>query len=92
MDQTRRVRSGDHSTIGAVLFGVLTPALFWRRARAVHLVLGGAGVGSSIGLATYAYRELTNPQPAPHGAVNIPSPTSPTDHSVSAQRTEGGAL
>ena len=76
LDQTHRVRSDDHSMIGAVLFGVLTPALFWRRARAVHLILGGAGVGSSLGLGTYAYQELTKPQPP---TVNLPSSVSPTD-------------
>lgn len=77
--QLNRVRSDDHATIGAVLFGVLAPALLWKRARAVHLVLGGAGIGSSVGFATNAYRTLmethtVNPGPvaAPRSNTRIP--------------------
>jgi len=84
----RRIRSDDHSIIGAVLFAVITPALFWRSARAAHLILGGAGVGSSIGLATCAYRGLTNPQPASNHTV--PSPAPLADQSVSVGRNGSG--
>lgn len=34
--KTASIRADDHSTIGAILFAVLTPALFWNRARMVH--------------------------------------------------------
>lgn len=30
------MRADDHSTIGALIFSVLTPAIFWNRARAAH--------------------------------------------------------
>ncbi|KAF9518902.1 hypothetical protein BS47DRAFT_1379645, partial [Hydnum rufescens UP504] len=74
-----RIRADDHSTIGAILFGVLTPALLWKRARAVHLVLGGAGIGSGIGLSAHWYRILTEPShpktpsPPPLPPVNLPA-------------------
>jgi hypothetical protein len=34
--KTSSMRADDHSTIGAILFAVLTPAAFWNRARLVH--------------------------------------------------------
>jgi len=66
-----RIRADDHSTIGAILFGVLTPALLWKRARAVHLILGGAGIGSAVGLSTHLWRTFTESQ------VTVPAPTTP---------------
>jgi len=57
----RRVRADDHAMIGTFLMSVLTPALFWHRAHAVNLVLGGAGLGSSFGLLTYYGRSLISP-------------------------------
>jgi len=46
----------DHATIGSILFGVLTPAILWNRASLVNLVLGGAGLGSSVGVLTHLGR------------------------------------
>ncbi|KAK7440246.1 hypothetical protein VKT23_017187 [Stygiomarasmius scandens] len=60
---TSRVRAEDHSTIGAILFGVITPALLWKRARILHLVLGGAGIGSNIGLLTHLVRSASGDVP-----------------------------
>ncbi|THV08017.1 hypothetical protein K435DRAFT_772331 [Dendrothele bispora CBS 962.96] len=60
---TSRVRAEDHSTIGAILFGVLTPALLWKRAKVLHLILGGAGIGSSIGLLTHLARSTSGDVP-----------------------------
>ncbi|KIJ17076.1 hypothetical protein PAXINDRAFT_9932 [Paxillus involutus ATCC 200175] len=53
------LRADDHSTIGSLLFAVLTPALLWKRANVVNLILGGAGIGSSIGVLTHYTRSLT---------------------------------
>ncbi|KAG2041543.1 hypothetical protein BDR03DRAFT_856106 [Suillus americanus] len=53
------LRADDHSTIGAILFAVLTPAILWKRASTVNLVLGGAGIGSAIGLLTHYGRTVT---------------------------------
>ncbi|KDQ60605.1 hypothetical protein JAAARDRAFT_190775 [Jaapia argillacea MUCL 33604] len=60
---TDSIRADDHSTIGAILFAVLTPAVFWKRARIVHLVLGGAGVGSAIGVLSHYCRTLSGDPP-----------------------------
>jgi hypothetical protein len=87
--KTASIRADDHSTIGAALFAVLTPAVFWKRARAVHrkhavtflhlfdnnsrvtVILGGAGIGSSIGLLTHWGRTISGDPPP---RVEIPSP------------------
>lgn len=42
-----------------ILGATLTPALFWKRARAVHLILGGAALGSGVGILTHLYRSYT---------------------------------
>ncbi|KAG0706354.1 hypothetical protein DFH29DRAFT_846116 [Suillus ampliporus] len=55
---TASLRADDHSTIGAILFAVLTPAILWKRASTVNLVLGGAGIGSAIGLLTHCGRTV----------------------------------
>ena len=87
------LRADDHSTIGGILFAVLTPALFWKRANAfncqytcsdpsgmkalathltrcslclfVHFVVivGGAGMGSAVGLLTHYGRSVTGDPP-----------------------------
>ncbi|KII88924.1 hypothetical protein PLICRDRAFT_590247 [Plicaturopsis crispa FD-325 SS-3] len=67
---TASIRADDHSTIGGLLFAVLTPALFWNKARMVHLVLGGAGLGSSVGLLTHYVRTLSGDAPP---KVEIPT-------------------
>ncbi|KAF8126529.1 hypothetical protein EV363DRAFT_1174107 [Boletus edulis] len=69
---TASLREDDHSTVGALLFAVLTPALFWRRASTINLVLGGAGIGSSIGVLTHYGRTLTG-DPSP--PVEVPEVT-----------------
>ncbi|KIK63736.1 hypothetical protein GYMLUDRAFT_196572 [Collybiopsis luxurians FD-317 M1] len=60
---TDRIRAEDHSTIGGVLFAVLTPAAFWNRARIANLVLGGAALGSSVGMITHWTRNATGDPP-----------------------------
>jgi hypothetical protein len=72
------MRADDHSTIGATLFALLTPAIFWNRARLIHcklffffslflqtstdmgaVILGGSGIGSSIGLLAHYGRTVS---------------------------------
>jgi len=48
-----QIRNDDYSTIGSVLFAILTPAILWKRASIINLILGGAGIGSSVGVATH---------------------------------------
>ncbi|KAH8117212.1 hypothetical protein DFH11DRAFT_988577 [Phellopilus nigrolimitatus] len=60
------LRAEDHSTIGAILGATLTPALFWKRARSVHLFLGGAGIGAGMGLLAHWTRNVTE-GPLPQG-------------------------
>lgn len=59
------LRLDDHATIGSLLVGLLTPAVFWKRARTVDLVLGGIGLGSAIGVATHHIRNLNGDKPPP---------------------------
>jgi len=72
---TSSLRADDHSTIGAVLFAVLTPAILWKRARVAHLILGGAGIGSAVGLLAHYGRELSGDS-APR--VDMPGPALPS--------------
>ncbi|KAF9070378.1 hypothetical protein BDP27DRAFT_1323945 [Rhodocollybia butyracea] len=60
-----RLRAEDHATIGGVLFAVLTPAVLWNRAKIVNLVLGGAGIGASVGMLTHWTRSVTGDPPKP---------------------------
>lgn len=71
-----RIRAEDRGTIGALLFAALTPALLWKRARAIHLVLGGAGIGSAIGSSVHLWKAYTEREgiPAP---VITPGPIVP---------------
>ncbi|KAH9842939.1 uncharacterized protein C8Q71DRAFT_735245 [Rhodofomes roseus] len=74
---TSSIRADDHSTIGGILFAVLTPAVIWKRASTVNLILGGAGVGSAVGLFAHHARTITG-DPAP--VVRIPElPPTPTE-------------
>ncbi|KAG6379247.1 hypothetical protein JVT61DRAFT_11696 [Boletus reticuloceps] len=66
---TAPLRKDDHSTIGALLFAVLTPALFWSRASTINC---GAGIGSSVGVLTHYGRTLTGDSPPP---VEVPEVT-----------------
>ncbi|KAI0670629.1 hypothetical protein C8Q78DRAFT_136829 [Trametes maxima] len=61
---TSSIRADDHSTIGGLLFALLTPAVFWKRASTINLILGGAGIGSGIGLLAHHARTVTG-DPAP---------------------------
>ncbi|GLB35151.1 hypothetical protein LshimejAT787_0207160 [Lyophyllum shimeji] len=69
---TDRVRAEDHATIGAILMSVLTPALLWKQASTVNLVLGGAGLGTGMGLLTHHVRTLTGDPPPKIEAPIIP--------------------
>ncbi|KAI0797749.1 hypothetical protein C8Q75DRAFT_862003 [Abortiporus biennis] len=60
---TASIRADDHSTIGAILFAVFTPALFWKRANSINLILGGAGIGSAVGLLAHYGRTITGDKP-----------------------------
>ncbi|EAU88386.2 hypothetical protein CC1G_05152 [Coprinopsis cinerea okayama7 len=60
---TNRIRREDHSTIGAILMAVITPALFWNRASSINLILGGAGLGSTAGVITHYFRNLSGDVP-----------------------------
>ncbi|KAI8998870.1 hypothetical protein BD414DRAFT_433118 [Trametes punicea] len=73
---TSSIRADDHSTIGGILFAVLTPALFWKRASSVNLILGGAGIGSAIGLLAHHARTVTG-DPAPKVRVPEIPPVAP---------------
>ncbi|EGN96166.1 hypothetical protein SERLA73DRAFT_76156 [Serpula lacrymans var. lacrymans S7.3] len=66
---TSSLRADDHSTVGAILFAVLTPAIFWKRANIANLILGGAGFGSAAGFLTHYGRTFTG-DPAPR--VEVP--------------------
>ncbi|CAE6534067.1 unnamed protein product [Rhizoctonia solani] len=57
------LRLNDHSTIGMLLGAMLTPAIFLKRARTLDLILGGAGIGSSAGVAAHWWRSMTEPDP-----------------------------
>ncbi|KAG8936232.1 hypothetical protein FRC03_004970 [Tulasnella sp. 419] len=50
------IQMNDHSLIGAIIMGALTPAIFYNRTRLVHSVLGGASLGAAAGLATHFYK------------------------------------
>jgi len=56
-------RAQDHSTIGAVIMAMLTPAIFWNRANIANLILGGAGLGGGIGTLAHYTRALTGDPP-----------------------------
>ncbi|KAG8738141.1 hypothetical protein FRC12_016897 [Ceratobasidium sp. 428] len=69
------LRLNDHSTIGMLLGGMITPAILLKRASIVNLVLGGAGLGSSVGAGVHFWRSLTEPGvPVAPGPV-VPAPS-----------------
>ncbi|KAI0933853.1 hypothetical protein AcV5_005889 [Taiwanofungus camphoratus] len=77
---TSSIRADDHSTIGGILFAVLTPAIMWKRASTVNLILGGAGLGSAIGLLAHHARTVSG-DPAPIVSIpNISSPPNPEEN------------
>ncbi|KAJ3515966.1 hypothetical protein NLJ89_g1420 [Agrocybe chaxingu] len=64
------LRRNDHSTIGGILAAVLTPAILWKRASAINLILGGAGVGSGVGMISHYFRSLAG-DPPPKVEINL---------------------
>jgi len=70
---TNLLRRNDHSTIGGIIGAVIMPAILWRRASIVNLILGGAGLGSGTGLLAHYSRP---PPPAQVEATVLPPPTS----------------
>ncbi|KAI0273834.1 hypothetical protein BC834DRAFT_855794 [Gloeopeniophorella convolvens] len=72
---TGSLRADDHATIGALLFAVLTPALFWKRGAAVYLVGGGAGLGTATGYFTHVIRSASGDVP-PKPVIPQISPSS----------------
>lgn len=77
---TSIVRRNDHSTIGSVLGAVAVPAILWKRASIVNLILGGAGLGGDIGLLTHYGRTVSGDPPP---KVDIVLPVTPADISQS---------
>ncbi|KZT26338.1 hypothetical protein NEOLEDRAFT_250580 [Neolentinus lepideus HHB14362 ss-1] len=74
---TDSLRADDHSTIGAILFAILTPAIFWKRANIVNLILGGGGLGSSVGILAH-YGRTASGDPPPR--IVLPgTPISPSE-------------
>ncbi|KAF9257780.1 hypothetical protein L218DRAFT_935421 [Marasmius fiardii PR-910] len=69
---TNRIRAEDHSTIGGILFSVITPAVLWKRAKLYNLILGGLGVGSAVGTLTHHFRTITGDPPTPVQLPNAP--------------------
>lgn len=72
---TSSLRADDHATIGALLFAVVTPALFWKRATSFNLILGGAGLGSAAGLLTHLGKIVTGDTAPP---ADIPENETPS--------------
>ncbi|KAI9466020.1 hypothetical protein BJY52DRAFT_1112108 [Lactarius psammicola] len=60
---TDALRADDHATIGALLCAVLTPAIFWKRGTAIHLIFGGAGLGTAAGYFTHVARSASGDVP-----------------------------
>ncbi|KZO99330.1 hypothetical protein CALVIDRAFT_595948 [Calocera viscosa TUFC12733] len=56
-----RLRSQDYSLIGSFLGALTTSAVLWKRARKVHLVLGGAVLGEAAGFAANLYQSWAAP-------------------------------
>ncbi|KIY43618.1 hypothetical protein FISHEDRAFT_53358 [Fistulina hepatica ATCC 64428] len=76
---TARIRAEDHAVIGGLLMSVLTPALFWKRASIVNLVLGGMGLGSGWGLLTHWVRFFSGDPPPHMEAPTFPFIADPPD-------------
>ncbi|EMD38648.1 hypothetical protein CERSUDRAFT_153644 [Gelatoporia subvermispora B] len=71
---TASIRADDHATIGGVLFAVLIPAILWKRANVANLILGGASIGSAVGLLAHHARTVSG-DPAPTYQIpEIPLP------------------
>ncbi|KAF8201583.1 hypothetical protein BJ912DRAFT_945780 [Pholiota molesta] len=68
---THIIRRNDHSTIGALLAAVAVPAIFWKRASTINLILGGAGLGSGIGLLAHYGRSFSGDPPEVDGVIPV---------------------
>jgi len=56
-----RVRASDYSAIGMLLGSLLTPAVLWKRAPRVHLILGGAVLGEGVGWGVHLWQRFVEP-------------------------------
>ncbi|KAL1751633.1 hypothetical protein FB107DRAFT_278491 [Schizophyllum commune] len=65
MYDANRLRLEDHAVIGGVLGGVLTTAIFLKRASVVNLILGGGGIGTGLGMLTHYGKYAVGDRPAP---------------------------
>ncbi|KAL1746982.1 hypothetical protein HDZ31DRAFT_61680 [Schizophyllum fasciatum] len=63
MYDANRLRREDHSVIGGVLGGVLTTAIFLKRASVVNLILGGGGIGTGLGMLTHYAKYAVGDRP-----------------------------
>ncbi|PPQ64005.1 hypothetical protein CVT24_009379 [Panaeolus cyanescens] len=72
---TSALRRNDHATIGGLVSAVLVPAIFWKRANVVNLILGGAGIGTAVGCCVHYAKLLSGDVPAKVDIV-IPGPKS----------------
>lgn len=55
-----RMRRDDYQLIGAVVGGLTLPAIFLRRVGLVNGLLGGAGLGSAVGVLSLIGKEYTD--------------------------------
>ncbi|KAF9052723.1 hypothetical protein BJ165DRAFT_1523491 [Panaeolus papilionaceus] len=75
---TSILRRNDHATIGGLVSAVLVPAIFWKRANVVNLILGGAGIGTAVGACVHYAKVLSGDTPA---EVDVVIPVSKSDNS-----------
>ncbi|KAG8934197.1 hypothetical protein FRC01_004530 [Tulasnella sp. 417] len=88
----QQVRLNDYSTVGAVVGALLVPAVFYKRARLPHAVLGGASLGAGAGAITHywqgaqEYRGISN-LPRDHSSPIAKTPVVVPATPVSGERT-----
>ncbi|KAG8991694.1 hypothetical protein FRB90_001252 [Tulasnella sp. 427] len=70
----QQVRLNDYSTVGAVIGALLTPAIFYKRARLAHAVLGGASLGAGAGAVTHYWQGAQEYRSMSDLAKSHPSP------------------
>ncbi|KAF8315536.1 uncharacterized protein EI90DRAFT_3087966 [Cantharellus anzutake] len=66
-----RIRAQDYSIIGSVLSTPFITAFLWRRARLIHLILGGAGLGTGAGYGYHIWRFIMEGGAPPGTAVPL---------------------
>ncbi|TRM59379.1 hypothetical protein BD626DRAFT_409117 [Schizophyllum amplum] len=72
MYDANRLRLEDHAVIGGVLGGVLTTAIFLKRANVVNLILGGGGLGTGLGMLTHYGKYAVGDRPPPILSPSFP--------------------